>query len=285
VRPATVVGATRLQDAYFTGATASQLMSILVRQPDGILVSAETARDFQLNLGDLVRLRLKDASTGRLIPVPFHYAGIVKEFPTAPRDSFFVANASYVAARTGSPAVGEFLVNTDGTSPPVVGARLRAALGPAVAITDIVTSRRVIASTLTAVDLSGLTKVELSFALALAISATALLLTLGFVERRRTFALARALGARPRQLGGFVWSAVLLIGAAGAILGAIVGWILSLMLVKVLTGVFDPPPAQLSVPWAYLGVVAGLAALGLVIAALAAIRSARRSPLTVLREL
>jgi len=217
--------------------------------------------------------------------VPFHYAGIVKEFPTAPRDSFFVANAGYIAARTGSPAVGEFLVNTDGTSPPVVGARLRAALGPAVGITDIVTSRRVIASTLTAVDLSGLTKVELSFALALAISATALLLTLGFVERRRTFALARVLGARPRQLGGFVWSEVLLIGAVGAILGAIVGWILSLMLVKVLTGVFDPPPAQLSVPWAYLGVVAGLAALGLVIAALATIRSARRSPLTVLRDL
>ena len=128
VRPATVVGATRLQDAYFTGATASQLMSILARQPDGILVSAETARDFQLNLGDLVRLRLKDGSTGRLIPVPFHYAGIVKEFPTAPRDSFFVANASYVAARTGSPSVGEFLVNTDGTSP--AGGRGPATRGP-----------------------------------------------------------------------------------------------------------------------------------------------------------
>jgi putative ABC transport system permease protein len=285
VRPATVAGATRLQDAYFTGGTARQLISVLARQPDGILVSAETARDFQLNLGDLVRLRLQDGPTGRLIPVPFHYAGIVKEFPTAPRDSFFVANAGYIAARTGSPAVGEFLVNTDGTSPPVVGARLRAALGPAVGITDIVTSRRVIASTLTAVDLSGLTKVELSFALALAISATALLLTLGFVERRRTFALARMLGARPRQLGGFVWSEVLFTGAAGAVLGAITGWILSLMLVKVLSGVFDPPPAQLSVPWAYLGVVAALAVLGLVIAALAAIRAARRSPLTVLREL
>ena len=57
------------------------------------------------------------------------------------------------------------------------------------------------------------------------------------------------------------------------------------MLVKVLSGVFDPPPAQLSVPWAYLGVVAALAVLGLVIAATAAIRAARRSPLTVLREL
>lgn len=285
VRPSTVTDATRLQDAYFVGGTARQLISLLASRPDNILVSAETAQNYQLNVGDLLRLRLQDARTGGLITVPFHYAGIVKEFPTAPKDSFFVANASYVAARTGTPSVGEFLVNTDGTAPPVVADRLRAALGPTAAITDIVTSRRVIASTLTAVDLSGLTKVELAFALALAVSATALLLTLGFVERRRTFALARVLGAHPRQLGGFVWCEVLVTGAIGAILGAIGGWLLSEMLVKVLTGVFDPPPAHLSVPWAYIAVVAGLAILGLVIAALAAIRSARRPPLTVLREL
>ena len=196
-----------------------------------------------------------------------------------------MANASYVAARTGNPSVGEFLVNTDGTAPPAVGARLGRALGPAAGITDIVTSRRVVASTLTAVDLSGLTKVELSFALALAMSATALLLTLGFTERRRTCALARVLGAHPRQLGGFVWSETLVIGAAGAILGAIAGWILSQMPVKVLTGVFDPAPEHLAVPWAYLSIVAGVAILGLVLAALATIRAARRPPLTVLREL
>ena len=49
VRPATVTDATRLQDAYFSGGTARQLMSILARQPDAILVSEETVRDFQLN--------------------------------------------------------------------------------------------------------------------------------------------------------------------------------------------------------------------------------------------
>ena len=285
VRPATFTDATRLQNAYFSGGSARQLISALARQPDAILVSAETARDFQLNPGDLLRLRLQDGHTGRLVPVPFHYVGIVKEFPTAPRDSFFVANATYVAARTANPSIGEFLITTDGTSPPTVAARLRSALGPAAAVSDIVTTRQVIASTLTAVDLSGLTKVELSFALALAVSATALLLTLGFVERRRTFALARVLGAHPRQLGGFVWSEVLVTGVTGAILGAIAGWLLSQMLVKVLSGVFDPPPEHLSVPWAYLGLVAALAAAGLVIAALGAIRAARRPPLTVLREL
>ena len=31
-----------------------------------------------------------------------HYAGIAKEFPTAPRDSFLIANSDYIAARTGS---------------------------------------------------------------------------------------------------------------------------------------------------------------------------------------
>jgi len=285
VRPATVGGATGLQDAYFTGGTARQLMATLAARPDAVLVSAETVRDFQLQPGDLLRLRLQDGRTGQLVAIPFHYAGIVKEFPTAPRDSFFVANAGYVAAHTGNPSIGEFLVSTDGTSPPTVSARLRAALGPTVGLSDIVTSRRVVGSTLTAVDLSGLTKVELSFALALAISATALLLTLGFVERRRTFALARVLGAHSRQLGGFVWSEVLVTGIAGAILGAVAGWTLSEMLVKVLSGVFDPAPAHLSVPWAYLGGVAALAAAGLVAAALAAIRAARRPPLTVLREL
>ena len=54
---------------------------------------------------------------------------------------------------------------------------------------------------------------------------------------------------------------------------------------KVLTGVFDPPPEDLAVPWAYLGTVAGIAVLGLVVAALTTIRAARRPPLTVLREL
>jgi len=39
------------------------------------------------------------------------------------------------------------------------------------------------------------------------------------------------------------------------------------------------------VPWAYLGIVGGIAIFGLVVAALVAIRSARRPPLTVLREL
>jgi putative ABC transport system permease protein len=93
------------------------------------------------------------------------------------------------------------------------------------------------------------------------------------------------LGARPRQLGAFVWTEVLLVGLASALFGAVAGWALSHMLVTVLTGVFDPPPSELAVPWGYLGVVAALGILGLLVAGGAAVRTARRPPLTVLRDL
>ncbi len=285
VRTSTIVAATRLQDAYFQGGTARALMHRLGAQPDAILLSAETVKDFQLQPGDQVRLRLRDVSSTRLVQVPFRYVGIAKEFPTAPRDSFIVANADYVAQRTGSDAVGAFLVSTHGSSPRAVADRLRSRLGITAVVTDIGSTRKVVGSSLTAVDLAGLTRVELGFAIALAAAATGLVLALGFAERRRMFAIASALGAKPRQLGGFVWADAAFVTGGGLLVGALASWALATMLVKVLTGVFDPPPAALSVPWAYLTLVAAVAITAVVIASTDAIRRAETAPITVLREL
>ncbi|WP_189382577.1 FtsX-like permease family protein [Streptosporangium nondiastaticum] len=285
IRPSTVVTAGRLQDAYFAGGTARQLMDHLARRPDGLLVSAETAKDFQLNPGDQVSLRLQDSRTHRLRSVVFHFAGVVKEFPTAPKDSFLVANASYVARQTGDSAAGTLLVDTGGTGQQAVARRVRAALGPATHVADLPSARTVTGSSLTAVDLSGLTRVELGFALAIGAAAGGLVLALGLAERRRTLALASVLGARGRQLSGFVWSEAALVAVAGAAGGTVLGWALSEMLVKVLSGVFDPPPAALAVPWGYLGALAAAVSTALAAAAWTAVRHARRPPLTELREL
>jgi putative ABC transport system permease protein len=217
--------------------------------------------------------------------VRFHYVGIVSEFPTAPRDSFFVANADYVARRTGSDAIGAFLIDTNGSSPATVAARVRSAVGVGPTVTDISTSRRIVGSSLTAVDLSGLTRVELAFALVLAAASSGLVLALGLAERRRMFAIATALGARPRQLGSFVWTEAIFVTLGGLIIGSITGWVLAEMLVKVLTGVFDPPPSSLAVPWLYLGGLVATAIAAVVGAALGVVRSASRAPVAVLRDL
>ncbi|MDX3746479.1 ABC transporter permease [Streptomyces sp. AK08-02] len=285
VRPATVAKATSLQDAYFSGGTAGQLMRRLTQRPDNLLVSAETVHDFKLSPGDTVNLRIQDARTRALRTVPFHYAGIVKEFPTAPKDSFFVANAAYVAKATGSDAVGAFLADTGGTHQKQIADKLRHRLGTGATVTDLTQTRGIVGTSLTSVDLAGLTRIELGFAVLLAAGAGGLVLALGLAERRRTFAIATVLGARSGQLRGMVLTEALLLATGGLAGGALIGWALSEMLVKVLTGVFDPPPASLSVPGGYLALTAGAAVAAVLAAALNGIRSAGRPAVEELRDL
>ncbi|HEY0521640.1 MAG TPA: FtsX-like permease family protein, partial [Ilumatobacteraceae bacterium] len=73
VNTATIVRAGRLQNAYFQGGSASELMATLGARPDSLLVSAETVHDFQLLPGDPVTLRLQNGVTKQYLDVPFHY--------------------------------------------------------------------------------------------------------------------------------------------------------------------------------------------------------------------
>lgn len=284
VNPATIVDATRLQNSYFVGGTARALMATLARTPDGALVSAETVNDFQLQKGDSLHLRVRDGTSGALRSVTFHYVGVVKEFPTAPRDSFVVANGSYLASAT-SASPNLLLLETRGARPKVVAERVRRALGPGALVTDLDSSRHVVGSSLTAVDLRSLTRVELGFALVLAAAAGGLVLALGLADRRRNFAIATALGARSRQVAAFVHAEALVVVLAGVMTGLLAGAALSAMLVRVLTGVFDPPPAQLAIPWGYLGAMLLVTLVAIATAAQFTLRAARRPPTEVLRDL
>ena len=140
-------------------------------------------------------------------------------------------------------------------------------------------------SALTAIDLSGLTQLELAFAMVLGAAAAGLVLALGLAERRRSFAIASAVGARTRQLAAFVWSEAAFVTAGGLVLGALAGWGVSFVIVKILTGVFDPPPQHLSFPWGYLVLVGAVTVAAVVGVAAAATRSTRRPAVEIIRDL
>ena len=286
IDPRTIGRVTPMSDAFFQGGRADEVLRRLAATPDGVLVAAETVNDFQLQPGDLIRLRLQSAKDHAYHVVPFRYVGIAKEFPTAPRDSFLVANAGYVARMTGNGGYETLLVKTS-ASPPAVARSVRRVLGPASGanVTDIDSELKVTLSGLTAVDLSGLTRLELAFAVALAAAASGLVLVVGYSERRRTFAITGALGARAEQLAAFVWGEASFVTIGGVVLGALGGFVLSAAIVGILTGVFDPPPEHLAVPWAYLGVVIAAIAGTVTLAGAAAIRSARRQLAETIRDL
>ncbi|HEX6786133.1 MAG TPA: hypothetical protein VF076_02995, partial [Acidimicrobiales bacterium] len=74
-----------------------------------------------------------------------------------------------------------------------------------------------------------------------------------------------------------------LVVLAGLVTGAVAAWALATVLVRVLTGVFDPPPASLAVPWTYLAAVASIIVAATAVAAIAAIWAARSYHLELLR--
>ncbi len=284
IDPATIGRATTLRDSYFIGAGAQATIDRLRAMRDGILVSKETITDYQLKLGDLLNLRVLDHRTGRFHVVPFHVAGIVQEFPSAPRDSFMVANSGYLEA--ADHAGGPNVVFAKASDPgPTSLAVTRAVRADGAIVKNIAQQAQQTVSSITTVDLRGISDIEEAFTIALAAAAMALFVALAVIERRHEFATMAALGATLRSVGAFVWSEAALVLAAGLLLAAGLGLLLALMLVAMLQHVFDPPPDQLAIPWTYLGELAGAAVAATTLAALITARRLRRLPLgRLLRE-
>jgi putative ABC transport system permease protein len=115
-------------------------------------------------------------------------------------------------------------------------------------------------------------------------AATGLMIALRLAERRRTFGILTALGATGSQVRAFLWSEGLATLIGGSVIGLAMGFGVAWMLVKMLTGVFDPPPASLSVPWLYLVILISAAAVSTIIAVLFAYAHSHHSGIAAMRE-
>jgi putative ABC transport system permease protein len=285
IDPATISRGTTLRDSYFLGGTAPQALQRLRSTRDGILVSKETITDYSLNRGDLLRLRVLDHATGRFRVAPFHVVGIVQEFPSAPKDSFMVANLGYLRRVTHDPGPNVLLIRASGDAR-VLARRVAAVTRPyGASVKDIAQQTAQTVSSITTVDLRGISRIEEVFVLVLATAAMALQLTVCLAERRQELATMSALGASLRRIAAFVWSEALIVLGAAVALAAVLGWLLAEMLVAMLQHVFDPPPDRLVVPWAFVGALGCAALVGGLLAAALVARQIRQLPLgAILRE-
>ena len=285
IDPATVGRATSLSNAFFANGDAAGTMAALAATPDGVLVSEETVVDFQLQPGDTLNLRLQNATDHQYHVIPFKFVGIAREFPTAPHDSFLVANAAFVANATGAAGSEVVLIKTAG-DPDVLSTSIKPLVAdlPGARVTSINEAQHLIASSLTAVDLKGLTNLELTFAILSVLGVAGLLFGLDIAERKRGFAILALLGARAREISGFLWSEAIVVVGTGLVAGGLIGLGIAYVLVKELDGVFDPPPETLAMPWPYLAalVLAGIASVSLVV--LLASRTLQVPKVEALRE-
>jgi putative ABC transport system permease protein len=285
IDPATIRAATPLQDAFVPGSTISADLARLRSTPDGVLLSAETLHDYQLRPGDSLHLRLQGGPTNSYRPVTFHVIGQVTEWPTAPKDSFIVANASYVQHVTGQPGAPTVLLSS--TAPATTAGWLKSRAGARAHIDDISAARASVttASGLAATDLGGLARLELGFGVLLAVGAFGLALLVGVLERRRALVILAALGATQRQRGRFLAAEARAVLAGGLVGGAGLTAAMAAMLVKVMTGIFDPPPDHPEVPWLYLVLLVAAVAATAVLVVTVVGRWAGRAGIRQLRDL
>lgn len=284
INPRTVQSAAALQNSFVPGSTIQATLAAMAATPDGVLLSAETIRDYQLHVGDHVRLRLPVGSRGYQ-PVTFRVVGQISEFPTAPKDSFIVANSSYVGQATRSHAVSAYLVAS--SNPSQTASSLRQRLGPGWHVQDITSARKsvVTASGLAATDLSSLAHLELAFAMAFAFACAGLAIGIGIAERRRSLVVLGAIGATARQRSTFLVAEGGTVLAAGIVGGVVIGGALGYLLVAILRGIFDPPPDGLAVPWVFVtSLVLAVVTVGALILSVVGRLAARASP-SQLRDL
>ena len=285
IDPATFTRGTTLRNSYFIGGTAAQMISRLRSHSDGILVSKETITDYSLSIGDLLKLRLLDHRTGSFRVVPFHVVGVVQEFPSAPRDSFMVANLWYITHATHDLGPNIVFAKASGDAAQVARRVAAATRADGTTVKDIREQAAQTVSSITTVDLGGISRIEEIFAIVLAAAAMGLFVAVALAERRQELATMAALGATLREIAAFLWSEAALVLAAALALAALLGWLLAEMLVAMLQHVFDPPPDHLAAPWAFLGGLAGAAVLGTAAAAALAAAGIRRLRLgAILRE-
>lgn len=284
VNARTIARAAPLQDAFTPGRTVTAALADLGATPDGALVSQETLHDYQLRAGDLLRIRLQNAE-GSYLTVPFHVTGVITEFATAPRDSFILANAAYVATATGNAQTQTLLVRTD--HPTRVSSAVAQRLPAPVSVTDTASSRADVttATGLAASNLNGLARLTLGFGILLAVSSSALALVVGSAQRRRSLAILAVLSASTSQRASFVWSEARALVLAGVLGGLAAGGIVAAELVKVLNGIFDPPPAHPAIPGTFLFLLVASLLAGAVAASVVAGRWLGRVEPSQLRDL
>jgi putative ABC transport system permease protein len=278
-----------LSDSFFMGISANEAVSALKSDPAAILVEWEAARDYNITVGDPVKVQLTD-SAGRDVPVTFHVVGRTKSFPGFPYHADLIANLAYYHAATGHSTVDFFYVRTTDSSPSGVAQVAQAIRsGPGKTTPLFVDTTATAAnrdqSTLASLNLNGLGSLDSLYTALMSAAAIAIFVFGLILQRRKEYVTLRALGIRMRQLQGLVIGEAAVVAICGLVIGGLVGTGMAYLFVQVLRPVFTLPPERLTLPAGQLGALAALVLGGMAVSALAASGMLRRlKPIELLRE-
>ena len=248
----------------------------------GVLISDEIARDLKLAVGDSLPVTVFPDDPNASKKLMLHVVGLYRAFPPTDPLAEMVVTTETLAQML--PAPDFYLARVaPGRSPDDVAARLRAS--GSISVTTIGENIRQQQRGLTAVNLDGLSRIEIAASGLIAAIGVGVLGAFLVIERRRELAILRTIGADTRHVvaGPLLEGAVASFGSL--VVGIPVGIGLAIMAIRVLDLFFALPPPLVVVPAVELTLLAAVVVVASGIAlgvTLLGIR--RRGVSAVLRE-
>jgi putative ABC transport system permease protein len=254
--------------------------------PHGVLLLKELAIDFEVGPGDTLPITIYPDDYEKSTNLKLHVLGVYGSFPptSPPPDQPAELVMSIAAIPRTVPAPPDFYLArvSAGRSADAVAADVRGTLSDRFSVTTVGNPFQ---RGLTALNLAGLGRIEALGAALIAAVGVAVLGAFLVLERRREFAILRAVGADTAQVVVGPASEGALVVVGSLLIGVPVGLGLALLEVRVLSLFFALPPPLLTIPTGALAVFTAFMAMTSTIAmatALAAVTRVR--PASVLRE-
>jgi putative ABC transport system permease protein len=288
IEPATFQRVGALADSFFVDRTAAGAMAALRSDPQGLLVSSQTADDLSVHTGDRVRVLLARGTKSQTLRT-FHVVGLFERFPGFPQGTDLVANVAYYQAATRVGRADFFLARArDGGHAGLARAVAAIRSGPGRAEPLNVDSRETALdkdqSSLTALNVHGLVDLDSLYTLLMSAAVIAIFVFGLMLQRRREYVALRAQGMGGRQLRALVLGEAALVALCGLAAGLLVGTGMAYLLVHVLQPLFVLHPA-VRFPAGQIAALAGLAMAATLTSAVAATAILRRlRPTELLRE-
>lgn len=288
VSPSTFSDVADLQDSWFVNGTASAMMDSLKSQPDGVLINSVLAEGLKLSPGDRAQV-LFGRGTGSQTRQTVKVLGLFTQFPGAPDGADIVANLQFYQKVTGLMQADVYLasaVDRSNTGQAQVVQSLSALRGfeRGFSVQTSASTLNKDQSSLTALNVLGLLKLDSFYTFLMAAAATAMFVFGLLMHRRREYVTLKAQGLPDRDVRSLVLAESGICAILGSVIGMLVGVAVASQFILVLRPIFMLPP-PLQIPASELAILAGLVLSAAAISsAAAAAMIGRLKPTELLRD-
>ena len=259
-------------DMQFSNGSARISLQMLADRPSTVLLSAHMASFLKTGVGNSLHVLLARGSS-KQIEIEMEIVGLFERLPGFPEGADALMNIRTHEAMVGTPPaffLGQTSDPSDAALAQVV-TTLSAAPGVngAVQIDTRLTALAKDQSSLAALNIGGLLKLDAGYALAMGTVTIAIFVFGLMLQRRREYVTLRALGMHPASIRVLIAAEAGTAALAGCAVGLAVGLAMAYFLINVLRPLFVLNPPYL-IPFGSLAMVAGSVLLSATVTSLAA---------------